>query len=108
VNIEQWQLDRMESSGKLEIVDVSMGAEERGFDISGHRYWFDHPWASTDVLLAVRSDLDPEDRGLEQSQLAFLWYMPADYPQRLRKSMLRADLGLRQPLSKPEDELEVQ
>jgi hypothetical protein len=42
---------------RLEIVDVSVGAEDRGFDISGHRYWFHHPWASTDVLLAIGGTL---------------------------------------------------
>lgn len=91
------QLEKLMESDSLEVVDVSMGAQERGFDITGHRYWLDHPWASNDVLLAVRSDLGPEDRGLVQSRLPFLWFMPPDYPQRLRRSMLRPDLEMRQP-----------
>ncbi|MEL7046315.1 MAG: alpha/beta hydrolase, partial [Pseudomonadota bacterium] len=47
---------------RLEVVDVSRDWEGRGFDITGHRYWFDHPWASTDVVLAVRSDFRPDER----------------------------------------------
>ena len=100
------QLQRLKNTNKLEVIDVSMGAEERGFDISGHRYWFDHPWASTDVLLAVRSDLEPQDRGLERSDLGFLWYMPSDYPQRLRESMLRPDLEMRRMSTKSEGRID--
>ncbi|MGM0659284.1 MAG: alpha/beta hydrolase [Pseudomonadota bacterium] len=91
------QFEQLMEAESLEVIDVSMGAQERGFDISGHRYWLDHPWASNDVLLAVRSDLRPEERGLVQSELPFLWFIPPDYPQRLRQSMLRPDLEMRAP-----------
>lgn len=80
---------------RLEVIDVSRGAESRGFDITGHRYWFDHPWASTDVILAVRSDLEPDERALEATELALLWGIPADYPQRLRARLGRSDLEIR-------------
>ena len=79
----------------LEVVDVSRDWEGRGFDITGHRYWFDHPWASTDVVLAVRSDLGPEQRGLAPTELDLLWGIPADYPQRLRRELTREDLQIR-------------
>ena len=39
---------------RLEVVDWSRGIEVRGFDIIGHRYWFNHPWASSDMILAIR------------------------------------------------------
>lgn len=74
---------------KLELVDVSRESESRGFDITGHRYWFKHPWASTDVLLAIRTDLEPEERGLEQGESPVEWYVPADYPQRLNDALDR-------------------
>lgn len=77
---------------KLEFVDVSRESESRGFDITGHRYWFKHPWASTDVLLAIRTDLEPEERGLEQGESPVEWYVPADYPQRLNDSLDRLAL----------------
>ena len=68
---------------RLEVVDLSEGREHRGFDITGHRYWFNHPWASSDVLLSIRTDLDPDEWGLEAGKAAQLWVMPPDYPQRL-------------------------
>lgn len=78
---------------RLEIVDVSIGAEERGFDITGHRYWFNHPWASSDVLLSIRTRLAPDERGLQRGDHAPLWYLPADYPNRLRRLLTDTELG---------------
>lgn len=79
----------------LEVVDVSRGSMQRGFDITGHRYWFDHPWSSSDLILAVRSDLPPALRGLEAGGFPVLWIIPDDYPQRLRENMLRPGLEIR-------------
>lgn len=95
-NLSAGQLEQLMKAESLEVIDVSMGARERGFDISGHLYWLDHPWASNDLLLAIRSDLAPQERGLVQSDLPFLWFIPPDYPQRLRRSMLRPDLKMRE------------
>ena len=81
------QVALLESYERLEVVHVSLGHEQRGFDITGHRYWFRHPWASSDVILSIRGDLPPRRRGLEQGTSPVLWYMPADYPSRLRKSL---------------------
>jgi esterase/lipase superfamily enzyme len=80
---------------RLEVVDVSRGWEGRGFDITGHRYWFDHPWASTDVILALRTDLGPEERGLEPTDLDLLWGIPSDYTDRLRNLLTREGLNFR-------------
>ncbi|MHC4992534.1 MAG: alpha/beta hydrolase, partial [Planctomycetota bacterium] len=77
---------------RLQIIDVSYGSEERGFDIVGHRYWFNHPWASSDVVLTIRTDFTPQQRGLERGAEPVLWYMPADYPQRLKTSLTELDL----------------
>ena len=77
---------------RLEVVDVSGDSGHRGFDITGHHYWFNHPWASTDVLLAIRTDLEPEERGLEKGDSPVLWYLPADYPQRLNEALDRLAL----------------
>lgn len=85
----------VERADRLEVVDVSRDWEDRGFDITGHRYWFDHPWASTDVILSVRSDLSPVDRGLTKTEEEFLWRIPADYVERLREKIMQEDLILR-------------
>ena len=73
------------TADSLEYVDMSQGAAQRGFDIAGHRYWFDHPWASTDALLSIRTDLEPRERGLEATETPVVWWMPDDYPDRLRE-----------------------
>jgi hypothetical protein len=74
---------------------VSRGWEGRGFDITGHRYWFDHPWASTDLILAIRSDLGPRERALDPTELDLLFGIPGDYPERLRELLTREDLEIR-------------
>lgn len=84
------------AADRLEVVDVSRGWEGRGFDISGHRYWLDHPWASSDMILAVRSDLSPEDRALKATDMSVLWGIPPDYPDRLRTNLTRGDLKIRE------------
>lgn len=91
---EEW--DAVLAADRLEVVDVSRGAEDRGFDITGHRYWFNHPWASTDVILAVRSDFGPAERALAQSEIEALWSIPPDYPKRLRDRLSDETLELRQ------------
>ncbi|MEE4162506.1 MAG: alpha/beta hydrolase [Woeseiaceae bacterium] len=89
------ELEIVKAADRLEVVDVSRDWEGRGFDITGHRYWFDHPWASTDMILAVRSDLGPAERGLANAELGLLWSIPPDYPERLRESLTREDLQIR-------------
>ncbi|MDJ0939019.1 MAG: alpha/beta hydrolase [Woeseiaceae bacterium] len=91
------QLAVIGRADRLEVVDMSHDWEDRGFDIVGHRYWFDHPWASTDVVLSIRSDFSPEERGLTRAEEEFLWKIPADYVERLRDKIMRDDLLLREP-----------
>lgn len=93
LNAEQMEIVR--AADRLEVIDVSRGSEDRGFDITGHRYWISHPWASSDLVLAVRSDLDPEDRALEPTEFGFLWGIPSNYPARLRELRNRPDLNIR-------------
>lgn len=80
---------------RLEVIDVSRGSSQRGFDITGHRYWFDHPWASSDLILAIRSDLDAEQRGLQKESVPVLWSIPPDYPERLASLLARPGLPIR-------------
>ncbi len=89
------QMETVLAADRLEVVDVSRGREGRGFDITGHRYWFDHPWASTDMILAIRSDLGPDERALGKTDLGLLWSLPPDYPDRLRNNLTREDLEIR-------------
>jgi len=93
--LSEEQMDVVLAAERLEVVDVSRDWEGRGFDITGHRYWYDHPWASTDMILAVRSDLEPSERALAPTELGLLWSIPADYPERLRENLTREDLEIR-------------
>ena len=95
-DLSQEDLDVVLAADSLEVVDVSYDWEQRGFDITGHRYWFNHPWASSDLILAVRSDLAPEDRALQSTDVKVLWGVPPDYPARLRESLTREDLIIRE------------
>ena len=70
----------------FEIIDLSRGKEQRGFDIVGHHYWYRHPWASSDILFLLRTDLPAEQRGLSFSEDGQVWYLDPQYPQRIRKA----------------------
>lgn len=86
----QAQRDHLNALERLEVVDVSYGQEARGFDIGGHRYWFNHPWCSTDTLLVLRTGLPASERGLVQVDgWRCVWALPADYPERVRTTVER-------------------
>ena len=79
--------ERLVALERFEIVDVSYGKQDRGFNIGGHRYWFDHPWSATDTLLLLRTRLDAPSRGLEEGESRVHWWFPPDYPDRLAEGV---------------------
>ena len=70
----------------VEIIDVSAGKEERGFDIVGHHYWYRHPWMSSDIIFLMRTDLPPSRRGLSSSEVEGIWYLSSDYPEKIKRA----------------------
>ncbi len=70
----------------FEVIDLSHGKEQRGFDITGHHYWYRHPWASSDVIFLLRTDLPAEKRGLVPSGGGDVWYLDGSYPDRIRRA----------------------
>jgi esterase/lipase superfamily enzyme len=70
----------------VEIIDVSYGKEVRGFDITGHHYWYRHPWMSSDIIFLMRTDLPPHRRGLSPTELEGIWYLSPEYPQKIQKA----------------------
>ena len=68
----------------VEIIDVSKGKEIRGFDITGHHYWYRHPWMSSDIIFLMRTNLPPERRGLSATELEGIWYLAEDYPEKIQ------------------------
>jgi esterase/lipase superfamily enzyme len=83
---EQAELEFIDSHHleNVEIIDVSHGKDARGFDITGHHYWYRHPWNASDIILLMRTDLGPAERGLSAAETYGLWYLSPDYPDRVR------------------------
>jgi esterase/lipase superfamily enzyme len=73
----------------FEIIDLSRGKEQRGFDITGHHYWYRHPWASSDVIFLLRTDLPAAKRGLVPTDDQRVWYLDGSYPKRIRHAAQR-------------------
>lgn len=79
--------------GNVTLLDVSGNQMARGFDIVGHHYWYRHPWVSSDVILLMRTNLQPEQRALSASEHPAVWYMQPDYPEAVRAATRRVMNG---------------
>ncbi len=77
----------------LEIIDFSFNQEARGFDITGHHYWHRHPWASSDIIFLLRTDLPAKYRGLQRSGTEDIWYLSPKYPSQVRNAVKRVLVG---------------
>ncbi|NCF50306.1 alpha/beta hydrolase [Gammaproteobacteria bacterium] len=82
------------------VVDVSLGQQNRGFDIIGHHYWYRHPWASSDILLLMRTDLPPPRRGLKPAGYDGVFFLPDEYPEEARNAA-RREIGASWALIEP-------
>jgi len=78
---------------RLEVVDASWGKTVRGFDISGHRYWFQHPWVNSDVVLALRTEASPIERGLRATRHPGIYYFGPGYEERVGPAARRLTRG---------------
>jgi len=74
----------------FEIIDFSFNQKARGFDITGHHYWHRHPWASSDIIFLLRTDLLAKYRGLQLSDTEGIWYLSPMYPSQVRNAVKRA------------------
>ncbi len=57
---------------------------------TSHTFWYDDPWVSNDMMLAIMLGLSAETRGLEPGVSpsgAAYWTFPADYPDRVRAAL---------------------
>lgn len=73
----------------VEIIDVSIGAQVRGFDITGHHYWYRHPWMSSDIVFLLRTDLPASRRGLSASEMEGIWYLGPNYPAQIAEAAFK-------------------
>ncbi len=90
-----WLLEATLSEG-LEIVQVSPETMPQ-LPATSHTFWYDDPWVSNDLLLALLFHLSPGARGLEPGTATTgqgYWTFPADYPERAAQlhAGLRAQL----------------
>ncbi len=70
----------------IEIIDVSAGKEQRGFDIVGHHYWYRHPWISSDIIFTMRTGLPASRRGLSAAEMAGVWSLSSEYPEKISRA----------------------
>ena len=57
---------------------------------NGHAYFRKSPWTSSDILATLTFDLKPEERGLEQAGGRPIWTFSADYIDKLRAVLVKA------------------
>ena len=74
-------LRELEDSG---FVDVSNAESKAGKSGLGHMYWYQNAWVITDLVLGLRSNLPPAERGLVRGAGESVWTFPDDYPERVR------------------------
>lgn len=77
------EIEALRAAPRLEVVDTSYEKQKRGFDITGHRYWFQHPWVNSDLILALRTGATAGQRGLSPAPLKGVWYFGKEYPERI-------------------------
>lgn len=83
--LSEEEIAALRAMPRLEAIDTSYGKDRRGFDIVGHRYWFQHPWVNSDLVLALRTGAPAEKRGLRPAPQKGAWWFGEHYPQRIGK-----------------------
>lgn len=81
----------LERTKNLIAIDVT-NAEDASVG-NGHAYFRHSPWVSSDLLMTLKYDLAPEERGLEPQPTLPIWKFPDDYTERLRQQ-LKSKIGL--------------
>ncbi|MGB5748498.1 MAG: alpha/beta hydrolase [Desulfobacterales bacterium] len=67
---------------------------------NGHGYFRQSPWASSDILTMLAYGLSPPERGLVRGGESPIWSFPADYIERLRAAIIKANPDLKKALEK--------
>ena len=75
-------IEYLKNTPELRLIDVT--AVEGATKGNGHAYFRTSPWVSSDILVALMYDLEPDERGLARSTDRPIWTFPDDYIQRLR------------------------
>jgi esterase/lipase superfamily enzyme len=91
-----WLLDAS-ASGALEILQVRPEAMQ-GLSATSHTFWYDDPWVSNDLLVALLFHMAPGERGLEAGAASGgqrYWTFTPDYPAEMPglRERIRARFG---------------
>ncbi len=70
----------VDANTRLALINVA--AADHFDEGNGHAYFRNSPWVSNDILVTLRHDLPPAERGLEQPPGSPVWTFPVDYPER--------------------------
>jgi len=84
--------DYLQRTNNLILVDVTNA--EGAATGNGHSYFRKSPWVSSDVLMTLKYDLPPGERGLVRHKTKPTWTFPEDYTSRL-KQQLETRIGLK-------------
>jgi esterase/lipase superfamily enzyme len=79
----------LRSTKDLRFIDVTHA--EGAATGNGHAYFRKSPWVSSDILLTLLYDLNPEERGLMPTEGLPIWTFPPDYIDRLKAALLKAN-----------------
>jgi len=71
---------------ELIFIDVTNAQSAAGGN--GHAYFRKSPWVSSDVLMTLMHNRQPNERGLVQSTDILAWTFPPDYIQVLRAALI--------------------
>ncbi|NOY67278.1 MAG: alpha/beta hydrolase [Gammaproteobacteria bacterium] len=83
--ISKAALIKLQHSSDIDVIDVT-NAELAAKD-NGHAYFRKSPWVSSDLLMILKYQLSPQDRGLIRHKNLPLWVFPDDYVTRLKKQL---------------------
>jgi esterase/lipase superfamily enzyme len=87
-----------QNEAEISIINVTEASQATAGN--GHGYFRRSPWASSDILITLAYGLSPAERGLVRGENLPIWAFPADYIERLRAAIIKANPDLRPALEK--------
>jgi len=85
---------------QIQVVDVSDVPGPQGFGgFGGHYYWYSNDWVMTDVLVSLRWQISPDQRGLYRKYGMSRWSFPKDYPERVTAAVKHLAMPTTAPAS---------
>lgn len=83
--LDSHAIEYLRKTPALRLIDVTEA--EGATEGNGHAYFRKSPWASSDILMTLMFDLNPDERGLVRDAEMPIWNFPEDYIQRLRQAL---------------------